>query len=331
MRRKRACVTLVVLAGMLVWPIQARGGAPPAKPATAAPAKPSTAAPAKPATAAPAATKPTTAAPAPEPVPKPAMDPEVEKRIDLLMDPAAKENARVQARDELARDKALLAKGSVDALLWLGEVAPKLPLDDEQKPYVRMQVAIALSHLGRRQDVGPVVGKYDVLKEWLEGEDTAVRHWTALAIANTRTAAALDILGALLAKPSEDESAQITRRAVARAVGGWRGDSLKLALPMLLKLLDSKGVNIRVAAIEGLGATEIQEAEVVKPLAAIVSGGLDEQVRRAAEHALNDLTKGWAIRRLAIPVGATPAERKEKVRVWLFYWERAAKERAEKK
>jgi len=331
MRRKRACVTLVVLAGMLVWSIQARGGALPAKPGTAAPAKPSTAAPAKPATAAPADTKPTTAAPAPKPVPKPAMDPEVEKRIDVLMDPAAEEDARLKARDELARDKALLAKGSVDALLWLGEAASKLPLDDEQKPYVRMQVAIALSRLRGRLGVEPVVAKYDVLKEWLEGEDTAVRHWTALAIANTRTAAALDLLGAILAKPSEDESAQITRRAVARAVGAWRGDSLKLALPALLELLDSKDVNVRVAAIEGLGATGIQQAEVVEPLAAIASGGLDEPVWRAAEHALNDLTKGWAIRRLAIPVGVSPADRKEKVRVWLYYWKRAAKERAKKK
>jgi len=327
MRRKRACVTLVVLAGMLVWSSQARGGAPPAKPGTAAPAKPSTAAPAKPATAAPAATKPTTAAPAP----KPAMDPEVEKRIDVLMDPAAEEDARLKARDELARDKALLAKGSVDALLWLGEAAPKLPLDNEQKPYVRMQVAIALSRLRRRADVGPVVAKYDVLKEWLESEDTAVRHWTALAIANTRTAAALDILGAILAKPSEAESAQITRRAVARAIGAWRGDGLKLALSVLLKLLDNKDVNVRVAAIQGLGAMRIQQLEVIKPLAAIASGGLDEPVWRAAEHVLNDLTKGWGIRRLAIPVGATPADRKEKVRVWLYYWKRAAKERAKKK
>jgi len=331
MRRKRACVTLVVLAGILVWSIQARGGAPPARPGTAAPAKPSTAAPAKPATAAPAATKPTSAAPPPKTVPKPAMDPEVEKRIDILMDPAAEEDARVKARDELASDKALLAKGAVDALLWLGEAAPKLPLDDEQKPYVRMQVAIALSRLRRRLDVNPVVGKYDVLKEWLEGDDTAVRHWTALAIANTRTAAALDILGAILAKPSEDESAQITRRAVARAIGAWRGDSQKLALPVLLELLDSKDANVRVAAIEGLGATEIQRLEVIKPLAVIASDGLDEQVWRAAEHALNDLTKGWAIRRLAIPVGATPAQRKEKVRVWLYYWKRAARERAERK
>ena len=340
MRAERVRVGLAVLAGLLIGSLAAHAAeppAPPTKPATAAPAakKPATAAPAakKPATAAPAAKKPTTAAPAKKsPLPDilAKMDKEVAERIATLADMAKTDEARVRARNQLVTDGALLKKMSVDALIELGKVADQLLLDHDRTENVRMHVAIALSKIGQRDEANKVVANYGLLKGWLESKDgdVAVRHWAALAIANTRTAEALKLLDKTLNGPAEGDL--ITCSAVASSIGMWRKRNQALALPVLLKMLKSQNPGVRIAGIEGLWLASVSTAEVILPLAKAAAADSDEPVWRAAEGAVNELTRGWPIRRMLIPVGAADGDRKEVVRVWVFVWEREVKKRAAK-
>jgi hypothetical protein len=333
MRQERARVSLAVLAGLVAWSVQALAGAPAAKPGTAAPAKPDTAAAAKPATAVPVA--PDTAA-APEKKDPLAellkeYDSEVADRIALIANPAESDEKRVKAREELVTDRALLAKKSIDALIDLGKAVEGLDVGDEQKPYIRLQVVIALSQIRQRREADKVVANYPLLKGWMDAKDgdAGVRHWAALAIANTRTPEALSLLEGVLTAPDGDPTAAITCRAVAVAVGEWRKGSLEESLPVLLKMAtESKNDVVRIAGIDGLRTSGANRATVIQPLADIAAKEPTEPVWRAAERALNELTKGWPISRLSIPVGATLADRKELVRVWMYYWEREAKKRA---
>jgi len=320
MRAERVRVGLAVLAGLLIGSLAAHAAEPPA-PAT------------KPATAAPAAKKPTTAAPAKkDPLPGilAKMDKQVAERIAILADVSKTDEARVSARDQLATSRALLKKKSVDALIELGKVADQLLLDHDQAENVRMHVAIALSKIRQRGEANKVVANYGLLKAWLDGKDgdVAVRHWAALAIANTRTAEALKLLDKTLNDPAEGEL--ITCSAVASTIGMWRKRNQALALPVLLKMLGSQKPGVRIAGIEGLRIASVRTAEVIKPLAKAAAADSDEPVWRAAERAANELTRGWPIRRMLIPVGATDGDRKEVVRVWVFVWEREVKKRAAK-
>lgn len=335
MRAAHAHVGFVVLAGLMVGALVAPAAEPPPKPATAAPAdkKATTAAPAdsKPTTAAPADKKPTTAAAArknPLPGLLATLDKDVAERIATLADVAKSDDARVRARDDLITDRTLVARQSVNALISLGRIAGELPLEDDQKDNVRMHVAIALSRIRQRTEAEKV--DYDLLAAWLDGKDAdaALRHWAALAIANTRTPRALKLLDRILNAPDEGEL--ITCLAVASSLGAWRKSNQALALPVLLGMLASKTPDVRTAGIEGLRVAALNTPDVVKPLARMAAEDADEPVWRAAERALNELSKGMPIRRLLIPVGATPAARKEVARVWLFIWERAKKKQAAK-
>lgn len=323
----RACVGPVLLAGWLVGALGVRAAQAPA-PGTAAPAgnKPTTAAPpTKPATA-----EPTQANPLPELLE--GLDPKVAERIAILADVAKPDAKRVSARTELVSDAKLIAAKSIDALIALGKIAGQLPVPDpdEDRDNVRMHVAIALSQIRSRPEANKVVESYPLLQQWLNGEETdaALRHWAALAIANTRTEQALQILNPLLKSP--DDSQAITCKAVARAVGAWRGKYRDMALPVLLEMIASKEPAVRIAGIEGLGVAGVNAPETIRPLAKIASDTAEEPVWRAAERVLNELTRKMQMRRLIIRAGARSKDRKEAVRVWLFLWEREMKKKKEK-
>ncbi|MFW6161513.1 MAG: HEAT repeat domain-containing protein [Planctomycetota bacterium] len=323
-----ARVGLLVLAG---WLIGALG-----VPAAQAPA-PGTAAPAdkRPTTAAPA-TKPSTDQP-PEESPLPGLleglAPEVAERIAIVADVVKPDAKRAEARNELVSDQKLLDKGSIEALIALGKIADKLPVpdEDEDRDNVRMHVAIALSQIRSRPRADKVVENYPMLQAWLDGEttDAALRHWAALAVANTRTEQALKILDPILKGPVDGQA--ITCKAVAKAIGAWRGKYRDMALPVLLDMIASEKPAVRIAGIEGLAAGGVNAPKTIRPLAKIASDDPEEPVWRAAERVLNELTRKMQMRRLIIRAGATDEVRKEAVRVWLFIWEREMKKRQEEK
>lgn len=307
----RASASLAVLAGVLALsPVAHAGEA------------------AKPTTAAPAGTKPTTGAPAAktdavaELLAK--LDKDVAAELAILADTTKPDRERVAARRKLLTD-ALLAKASIQALIDLG----KATTDNN----VRMHVALALSRVRRRGDVEPILKNYDLLKSWLNGGDgdAALRHWAAMAVVNTRTAEALETLEPMLLSPREGED--VITRAVARVLGEWRGGkSQQLAIGMLLKMVAGKTPAVRVAGVQGLqvAAKRVNVPAVVDPLAELVRSDPEEAVWRAAEAALNEITRGMAPRRLSVPTAAKPDVRERLVKVWLFEWNRAMKKAAAK-
>jgi len=322
MGQMRASASLLVLAGVLALGPIAQAGEP-----------------ATPATAAPADKKPATkAGPAKDPLADllATLDKDVAAQIAILADTTKPDKERVTARRELLADK-LLAKGSIAALIALGKVAtegdlPEQPgLDkDGISNNVRMHVALALSRV-RRPDSKPIVDNYALLKGWLDSKssDPAVRHWTARAIVNTRTAEALKIVEPVLLSPKEGE--EVITGAVARVLGEWRGTkSQPLAVAVLLKMLASKTAAVRVAGVQGLqvAGSRVNEPPVVRPLVGLVRSDADGSVWRAAEGALNEISKGMPIRRLSLPVAAPAKVRARNTRVWLFEWDRAKKKAA---
>ena len=90
MRRERACMSRIVLAGLLTLGLRGWSAEPPAKPATKAPAV--------------------------------KMDPVVAKRIAILKDLELDDGERATARDELA-GRTLVGKDSVKALNHLGRTS----------------------------------------------------------------------------------------------------------------------------------------------------------------------------------------------------------------
>lgn len=294
----RAFASRIALAAALALGPLARAAEPPAEPK-----KPSTAAAAK-----------------PEPLPD--MDKDVREQLEILRDTTKPDKARVMARRQLLTDK-LLAKGSIAGLIALGKVAAS--------DNVRMHVAIALSHVRRRDDAQPIIENYALLKGWLsaEGADPTLRYWAAMATVNTRTAEAIEMLGPILFSPKQGE--EIIAGAVARVLGEWRGDkSHALAVGVLLKMLASKAPAVRVAGVQGLqvGRERVNEAAVVNPLGELVKSDPDEAVWRAAEATLNEVTTGMPVRRLSVPVAATDEVRARLIRIWLFEWAREKKNAA---
>jgi len=241
---------------------------------------------------------------------QPSSDP-VEERIDILKDLNAADDARARARNELVGDPKLTKLGSLEKLIALGGAA--------KDANVRLHVAIALGSVRRAADRKKLAAAIPMLQGWMNAKDndTALHYWAALAIANSRQPGALKIVATCLT----DADNPVVCDAVARSIGRWQQH--KATLPLLVGMLAHKQAQVRVAGIQSLQLTGVNEPAAVEPLAKIAGEDSEEIAWRAAERALNELAKGMPIRRMLIRVGAPKAERKEVVRIWLFEWRRA--------
>ena len=90
--------------------------------------------------------------------------------------------------------------------------------------------------------------------------------------------------------------------------------------------LAHKQPEMRVAGIEGLRVTALNEETVVGPLVKVARDDADETVWRAAVIALGRVTRTPPI----IRTGASDEERKKTIEIWYYEWQRAKRAEAAK-
>jgi hypothetical protein len=143
----------------------------------------------------------------------------IQRRVAILADAEKDQKTRIEARDYLAR------RGATQELIALAKES-----DDER---VRLHVAIALGRLRRNRS--PIAENLDLVAPWLKAEDPALQYWAIHAVANARTAAAVERLEACLeeigtayeAAKKEVLEAQKTAKEALEAVkkAGTDGDT----------------------------------------------------------------------------------------------------------
>lgn len=251
-----------------------------------------------------------------------AADP-VDERIEILKDLTKADEERTRARDELATRADLIRRKSIDKLIALGKsIKAEKAEGTEAADNIRMQVACALSHVSQDSERAKIAANLALLEAWHQGKehDAALRYWAGMAIANVQTAAAL----ASVKKTLEAAEDVVACTALAREIGRWKGKGgkpHKLALPVLVGLLSHKSPEARLAGIDGLRFTKLEDKAVILPLAKVAAEDPDAPVWHAAVTVLRELTR----RSLIVRPDATAAQRKETLRVWEFEWLRAHK------
>lgn len=267
--------------------------------------------------------------------------PGIPEWIKILGDVDKPDKQRASARGDLTDE------GAVKELLELWKATK-----DEN---VRMHVAIALAKVDKGRDV---IGKnLDVLAEGLAAKDAALRYWTVFAIANARTAKALQLLAealkaaveALEAKTKPKEGAdkpatkvvdRVTNEerlivAIARALGSMgtdvlAGERAKLLFGAAL-LGNAAHARIRIGAIEALRVWGRKTGDIVLPLFQVAKTDPDEAVWRAAARALQTLARTQVfIQNVPPPVGCTEETRQDRLKVWERQWKIEAARRKRK-
>jgi len=182
--------------------------------------------------------------------------------------------------------------------------------------------------------------------------DEALRYWAARAIVNLESVKALEILKQKVLTPDNDE---LLRSTVARGLAEWPVDLRRgRVVAVLLDLLketeppkkkeeakegapaaaaeapeedekDQKRIEMRIAVIDALRLTELNEELTVEPLLAVVKADPDEPTWRAAAVALRRLGGGS----LLVPPGAPEDERQRLIKLWENWW-RLQQKRAER-
>lgn len=217
-----------------------------------------------------------------------------EELVSLLsLLPAQSEPASIALLVPLLSDESETVRAAAAEVLARAPAERSLPLlaAELDRTGVAPEVVRALGGLGHDACAA--------LLPLLADEAAAVRCAAAEALAHCGDAA----IGPRLAGALEAESDPATRRALLRAVGHVGGGEL---VPVLVTALDDPDPEIRLAAIEGLGATGADAA--IEPLAGVV--GDTEMESLAAIRALGELGLPGAASVLAPLLSSPDVERR---------------------
>lgn len=164
----------------------------------------------------------------------------------------------------------------------------------------------------------------ELLSEWFtrKDADTALRHWAAIALANTMNEKLIPLLKEKALAPGNDD---VLRVSVARALASWRGDAaMKVVAPILVELLSDKDADMRATACDCLRLVDPGEESlesIVDPLLKVAKEDPKEPVWRAAVATLRRLGGG----QLIIKPGADDKERQQVIQNWEIVWRSKSK------
>ena len=156
----------------------------------------------------------------------------------------------------------------------------------------------------------------ELLSEWFtrKDADAALRHWAAIALANTMDETLIPLLKEKALAPGNDE---VLRVSVIRALANWRGDAaLKIVAPLLVELLADKDTDVRATACDCLRVAGEDNEAVIDPLLKAAKEDPKEPVWRAAIGTLRRLGGG----QLIIKPGADDKERQQVIQNWETVW-----------
>jgi HEAT repeat protein len=232
----------------------------------------------------------------------------------------------------LANEKRATARNALINVFWRSGVpvgqevlkAGKAATDDN----VRMHVAIVLAQtrepLGGAEQasrtciVPPEVmaPAIELLSGWFtrKDADAALRHWAAVALANTMDEKLIPLLKEKALAPGNDG---VLRVSVARALANWRGEAgVKVAAPILVELLGDKDEDMRATACDCLRVAGEDDEAVIDALLKVAKEDPKEPVWRSAVATLRRLGGG----QLIIKPGADDKERQQVIGNWEKVW-----------
>jgi hypothetical protein len=246
----------------------------------------------------------------------------VDTEIKTLGDMMQPDETRAASREWLVLK---IRGGDAEAAKRLIELG-----EQTKESNVRLQVAFTLaqSKPGRMSESivpeGQRPAAIALLSKWLNDKevDAGVRLWAAVGLANMQDEKLVGLLSDKALGPSAPPQ---IRAAVARALAGWRGQSLETAIvPELVKFLagNAKDPDMQITACDALRFTDLDAEATVVPLVDL-AGMKDtpEKVWRAAIATLRRLAAG----QLDIKVGFSLKERRDALKTWETIWRKKRK------
>jgi len=246
----------------------------------------------------------------------------LDSEIGTLGDVMQSDESRAASREWLALR---IMRGDEETAKRLIELGA-----ETKESNVRLQVAFTLAQSKPGRMSESIVPEAErpaavaLLSKWLTDKeaDPGVRLWAAVGLATTQDEKVLGLLGDKALGPSAPPQ---IRAAVARALAGWRGDSLeKLVVPRLVKFLEDNATDpeMQIAACDALRFTDLDAEATVVPLVDLArKKDTPEKVWRAAIATLRRLAAG----QLDIKPGFSAKERSGALKTWESIWRKKKK------